>query len=348
MSPYDALSHQYWREGLDEQLAGHQVVTVTLAPRYFSWRFRGNSLTLSHDISLREEYDLVIATSMADLSALKGMCPPLQNVPAILYFHENQFAYPDTGASAHLLERQITSLYSAIAADRLVFNSNFNKDTFLSGVDDLLARMPDGVPPEIVASLDNKSLVIAVALRPQTASPAQTSPVFSMVWNHRWEQDKGVVRLEMLVRKLLNTSIEFQFHLIGQKFRKIPVEIRRTLAMLRSENKLGEEGFVEDRDSYIALLNSSHLVLSTAQQEFQGLAVLEAMQAGCIPVVPDGLSYREFVPAEYRYQDDGIAVDMILDVYRQFVGGELPEPKLPDQVDYSRVKDSWQSLLAQI
>ena len=41
----------------------------------------------------------------------------------LLYFHENQFAYPDQ-SSAGLVERQLTSIYSAMAADSIAFNSN--------------------------------------------------------------------------------------------------------------------------------------------------------------------------------------------------------------------------------
>ena len=51
ISPYDGLSHRYWRESLADYLAtGHpqwQVSSVTQPPRYFSWRQRGNSLGLA-------------------------------------------------------------------------------------------------------------------------------------------------------------------------------------------------------------------------------------------------------------------------------------------------------------
>ena len=50
-----------------------------------------------------------------------------------------------------------------------------------------------------------------------------------------------------------------------------------------------------------SLLRQSHVVLTTALHEFQGLAVLEAVASGCIPVVPDRLAYREFIPDDCRY-----------------------------------------------
>jgi hypothetical protein len=53
-------------------------------------------------------------------------------------------------------------------------------------------------------------------------------------------------------------------------------------------------------------------VLSTADQEFQGLAIQEAMASGCIPVVPDALSYPEYIPVECRYVTAKDAVDVFL------------------------------------
>ncbi|MEO2173577.1 MAG: DUF3524 domain-containing protein [bacterium] len=352
LSPYDAMSHRYWREGLVEQLQEHEFTTVTLPPRFFSWRFRGNSLTMSQDERLKFQYDLVIATSMTDLSALKGMCKTLANVPSILYFHENQFAYPDEAyfeeASAnHLVERQITSIYSAISADQLVFNSEFNRQSFVRGVSQFLEKMPDGVPPGIRLSLEEKSQVIAVALRPRDVAETAKPSLLNIVWNHRWEHDKGVVELSNLVQSLLKTSLDFRFHIIGQSFRQVPEEIVACCEVLQQASKLGQKGFIKDRESYLRLLDDCHIVLSTARHEFQGLAVLEAIQAGCMPVVPDDLAYREFVSPRYRFRDLEDAVGMIEQIWE----GEYDhqqKPVLPEQVSWDDVQRSWRELLQQL
>ena len=62
---------------------------------------------------------------------------------------------------------------------------------------------------------------------------------------------------------------------------------------------------------YERLLKDSQFVLSTADQEFQGLAVMEAMALGCIPVVPDQLAYPEYVPDTHRYLDPRGAGDCL-------------------------------------
>jgi len=91
LSAYDAHSHRRWRQGLVAAFPEWRWTVLTLPPRFFSWRVRGNSLSwaFSERETLEQSYDVLVATSMTDLSALKGL------VPALVYCHENQFAYPD-------------------------------------------------------------------------------------------------------------------------------------------------------------------------------------------------------------------------------------------------------------
>jgi glycosyltransferase involved in cell wall biosynthesis len=345
LSPYDAMSHQYWWQGLRDNLTDHEFCVVTLTPRFFSWRFRGNSLSFAFDERVREAYDLVIATSMTDLSSLRGMCPSLCAIPTIIYFHENQFAYPDNTSladnrSASLerlverqVERQITSIYTAISADLLLFNSCFNRDTFLQGAAELLAKLPDGVPAGLIENLGLKTAVQTVPLWQDTfavsatndAKMVETRPL-NVVWNHRWEYDKGLDSLASLVDTLVSTTREQRvvLHIIGQSFRKVPKALQQIKATLANHGSLGQFGFLESRQNYLELLRDSHVVLSTAIHEFQGIAVLEAMACGCIPLVPNALAYKEFVPEEYRYDMNSMAVPMLLALTDAHEAGTMP------------------------
>jgi hypothetical protein len=69
------------------------------------------------------------------------------------------------------------------------------------------------------------------------------------------------------------------------------------------ETALGDRlvwsGFA-DEASYVELLNSSDIVVSTADHEFFGISVVEAVGAGCFPVLPDRLSYPELIPAGFH------------------------------------------------
>jgi glycosyltransferase involved in cell wall biosynthesis len=52
---------------------------------------------------------------------------------------------------------------------------------------------------------------------------------------------------------------------------------------------------------YIQLLKMGDVVVSTANHEFFGISVLEAVRAGCRPLVPDRLSYPELFQQKYLY-----------------------------------------------
>lgn len=305
LSPYDAMSHRYWREGVVQHLSDITFTVVCLPARFFAWRHRGNSLSLAYDERLAGDFDLVIATSMTDLSALRGLRPALSTIPTVLYFHENQFAYPDSeNTQGGQVERQITSIYSALAADHLVFNSAYNQDTFLRGARALLKRMPDHVPPGLLESLKGKASVLPVPLDEALFARQSTrGDELSIVWNHRWEYDKGLADLQHIVEGLVDSGLRFTFHLIGQQFRKSPDTMTQIVNTLQQAGRLGNCGFVESRDDYLALLSQSHVVLSTAQHEFQGLAVLEAVACGCMPLVPNRLVYPELFSFEYCYED---------------------------------------------
>ena len=129
LSAYAAASHQHWAQTLQHMCPQWSWMLLELPPRHFSWRVRGNPLYWSQAERplLEQGHDLLVATSMVDLATLRGLVPALARTPSLLYFHENQFAYP-AGRSRHApLEAQMVSLYSALAADQLAFNSAWNR-----------------------------------------------------------------------------------------------------------------------------------------------------------------------------------------------------------------------------
>jgi glycosyltransferase involved in cell wall biosynthesis len=321
LSAYAADSHEYWRRSLAALLPGICFTSLTLPPRHFSWRLRGNALywARSERATLEAGYDALVATSLVDLATLRGLVPALASLPTLLYFHENQFAYPSTGRQQGRLEAQVTSLYSALAADRIAFNSAWNRDSFLGGIADLLARLPDRVPAGIVDSLAARSEVLPVPLAADLDTPGEGTHPFSgdgpyrgaagrplrVAWLGRFEYDKGPERLQALAECLASGARPVELALVGRRFRREPEAFAALPAILGG--RLVHAAYLPERADYLALLSAADIVLSTARHEFQGIAVLEAVARGCLPCVPDALAYPELYPARFRYPVGGTA-----------------------------------------
>ena len=343
LSAYEADSHRHWREQLEQGLEDFDWQVLSLPPRHFAWRVRGNPLywSISERELLEAGYDLVLATSMVDIATLRGLVPALASIPTIVYFHENQFAYPDNRGRHGLLEPQMVSLYGALAADRLVFNSAFNMNTFLDGCAQMLGRFPDRVPVGIPKVLAAKSEVLAVPLRfdavQQPLQATVTEPL-QIVWNHRWEYDKGPAELLQIAEAIVGLNVSFVLHVVGQQFRQCPEEFEALHTLLEQNDALGHWGFIEQRNDYVQLLRGSQVVLSTALHDFQGLSMLEACAAGCTPVAPARLVYPEWIPVELLYRDTEAAGELLADLALRhrasLVRSQAPSPGLP-QVDVS-------------
>ncbi|MGO2134429.1 tRNA-queuosine alpha-mannosyltransferase domain-containing protein [Marinobacter sp.] len=303
LSAYDAASHKRWREQLTTLLPEYHWHTLALAPRYFQWRIRGNALSWLNEACFQDPWDLIIATSMVDLATLRGLHPQLANTPCLLYMHENQFAFPVSKQQTGRVEPQMVNLYSAFAADCVVFNSAWNRDSFLQGVETFLNKMPDAVPGGLIESLRHKSTVLPVPIEDHLfvgASSNLNRGCPHLLWNHRWEYDKAPDRLLSFLEKLENRQQPYRLSVVGEGFRNYPESFDQIAT--RFSHRIEFWGFQESRAEYDQLLRKADIVLSTALHDFQGLSMLEAMASGCIPLAPDRLAYREYVPESCRYE----------------------------------------------
>lgn len=295
LSAYRADSHRAWADWLVRAHPELEWQRLELPGRNFRWRIRGNPLSWIDRVPARPP-ERILATSMVDLATLRGLHPALADVPAWYYFHENQFAYPVSEQQVKSVEPQIVQVYGALAAQRLLFNSTFNRDSFLDGVEQLLQRMPDEVPAGIRDRLAAKAAVCPVPITPPAPS-AQRDPRL-IVWNHRWEYDKAPDLFADALLELAAAGIDFRLALLGARPRSAPLALGRIRAAL--SDRIVADGRVEASE-YRALLGRAGIAISTARHEFQGLAMLEAVSAGATPLVPDALCYPEQYPAEYRY-----------------------------------------------
>lgn len=319
LSAYDAASHQQWRQTLGSMFTRCHWTSLTLPARYFSWRVRGNSLSwaFNHRRELTDNHDLIIATSLVDLASLRGFVPELAFIPTLVYFHENQFAYPVGEQQNTSIEPAMVNLYSALCADHIAFNSEWNRNSFLRGVETLLSKLPDHVPPDLVKQLRNKSSVLPVPLpdRLFTLAPAvanrERNDCVQIVWNHRHEYDKGPELLLAIAEQLVARGLRFRLHLLGQRFRQRPQAFAQLETLLqiyyqKQNIEPGINAFISDRQAYEQLLQHADIVLSTALHDFQGLSMLEATALGCYPIAPDALAYPEYLPGDGLFQVTGL------------------------------------------
>lgn len=346
LSAYRADSHAAWADWLVETFDEFDWRRLELPGRHFAWRIRGNPLSWLDELADGAVPDLLVATSMVDLATIRGLHPRLAGVSTLLYFHENQFAYPASDAQTTSVEAQMVQLYSALAADRVRFNSRYNLESLVDGIDELLARLPDGVPGNIGARIERKSAVLPVPIRPIARSGARPSAPAAerdrrlIVWNHRWEHDRNPDLFAEAMLELARRGADFRLALLGPRPRKGPDA--RELLRRELPDRIRVDAMLPGPE-YRNLLAGAGIAVSTSRHEFQGLALLEAASAGCIPLVPDDLCYPEIYPPEYRYP----AGDREALVARlaEWLDGAAPGPVDVERWTATHLEPAWRNVL---
>lgn len=317
LSAYRTDSHAWWADWLHNTFGGIDWQIRELPGRHFRWRIRGNPLSWLHDLP-EPAPDIILASSMVDLATLKGLHPHLAGVPSLYYFHENQFAYPLGQHQVRSIEPQMVQLYGALAASRCLFNSRYNLESFLAGIDALLKKMPDAVPPGVTRQIRDKSRLLPVPVR--TIAPgAKTGKL--IVWNHRWEYDKAPERFAEAMLKLAARGVDFELALLGARPAQPPPALQRLRETLASHIVYDARA---DAAQYCNILGQAAIVVSTARHEFQGLAVMEAISAGATPLLPDSLCYPEQYNAQYLYETGNTTV--LADTLTDWLQGSRPPP----------------------
>jgi glycosyltransferase involved in cell wall biosynthesis len=323
-SYYDG-SHRHLVDGLRQHVCpGAQL--WTLPGRKWKWRMRGAALEFARRFETESpEPDGIFVTSLANAAELRSLLPPAaRTMPLAVYFHENQLAYPIQHFDQRDHHFAWTNLHSALVADRLAFNSQFNLESFLEGMDLVIRKMPDARPDWVLDRIRDRAQVLPVPIDAPTGERNPSGPCH-IVWNHRREFDKGGESLLDAAGALVESGLEFRFSLLGQEFETCPPVYREVAQKLG--NHLAHDGFVESRDEYSQILARADVALSTARHEFQGLSVLEACAAGATPLVPDALAYRELFPEEWRYRSDADLCDRLVDRVRDVERWRATDPR---------------------
>ena len=260
----------------------------------------GAALHIVDNIPRLEKYDGIIVTdlfNLADFKALVGSrCPPV-----LVYFHENQMTYPQPPGDKGVFQLGIINITSALVADKIVFNSKMHKDAFLNAVPKFLKRGSDYKPKGIADKIREKADVfypgITVPFDRDVDVEKQTNPPL-IIWNHRWGFDKNCEMFFSALEEINNIGLDFNLALMGENFGKIPEGFKE--AKKKFKDRILQFGYVPLREEYEKWLKRGAIVISTAIQENFGISVIEAMLMGCMPLLPDRLSYPEILPEEFH------------------------------------------------
>lgn len=308
IEPYLNHSHRALVDGLMEHVPARWEL-LSLPGRFFRWRMRGAAayFALEKRELLEGNFDGLVCSSMLGLAELKGLVPQLARVPALVYFHENQLAYPAPGqAGAGQQDRDLFLAFSnltSVEASRLaLFNSSFQRDAFLEAGRELMAKLPDASPSGLMDDVAEKSRVLPVPLEVKEAAGLERKPrsgPLRILWNHRWEHDKAPEDFFAALFQLAQEGAEFEAAVLGPRPSRWPKCFDQ--APGRLGGRLKQLGPVDERPDYWQWLFWADVVVSTALQENQGLAAAEAVWAGCRPILPHREVYPHLYPERFLY-----------------------------------------------
>jgi glycosyltransferase involved in cell wall biosynthesis len=330
LSPYHSGSHQAWSEGYQSN-SNYNVQILDLPGRYWKWRMHGGSVTLANRFmtNLREQRlisdkskggsaslpEAIIATDMTDLTTFLALTrQETFAIPAALYMHENQLTYPLPASSTEgPMRRQkgerdlhyaFVNYASMMAADRIYFNSHYHLNSLCDELPRFLSHFPDYNEKESISLIQAKSILLPVGIdfarfkMEQRFDDGNNAPPL-IIWNQRWEYDKNPAAFFEAIYSLKESGLPFRLAICGQHFRRNPNEFEE--AKTRLSEHIIHFGFAEE-DEYVRLLKEATVVISTADHEFFGISILEAIYCNTFPILPRDLSYPELVPKSFQGQ----------------------------------------------
>lgn len=302
LEPFYGGSHRQLMDLLVSELGPEQCRLVTLPATKWHWRARTAALWLAERIEPSERYRVLLASGVLNLAELLGLRPDLAPLRKLLYMHENQLAYPVQKEQQRDYQYGYNQVAACLAADVVLFNSAFNRDSFLSSVDAFVGRVPGaGRLGPLRARIEARARVLPFPVLGEPAlgaapprEPRDPSAPLHIVWPHRWEHDKAPEAFVDALRELHGRGLPFHVSFLGQSFGQLPP----CLSSAREElpGHVLHWGPLAERSDYLALLRTADVAVSTARHEFYGVAMLEAAMLGCYPLCPDRLVYPEIFP----------------------------------------------------
>jgi len=352
LEPFYSGSHKQFLTGLQNHLDA-DIRIAPMSPHHWKWRMHGSAQYYA-DLMAGESWKpgIILASDFVCLSALRGLIPNPAQWTWLLYFHENQLTYPFREKQDRDLTYGHMNIQSAMAADRVYFNSYFHMQDFLGAIPKFYERFVDYIPQDIPQRIRTKSAVLPIGLELErfdsVAAPARENDAGIILWNQRWEHDKNPALFFTTLFQLVEEDISFRLIVCGEHFEDYPAIFEEAREKL--SDRIIHWGYAQEWEKYAALLHQADIVVSTAEHEFFGIAALEALYCRCYPLFPKRLVYPEYIPEE-RQKSNLYTSDQ--DLYRKlrFVLRRIEDTRrfhfrdISKQFDWAYVAPQWKRVL---
>jgi len=308
---------------------------------------RGAALYFLKKIPSIESYDGLITSNMMSLSDFRSLLRP-RCPPSLVYFHESQITYPPAPGDTMDVHFGFTDMTTALTADRILFNSQTHFDAFFETLPKFLKMMPDFRPAWAVDEIRFRAGVLHPGcILPKIEKDVQTLKTKPplIIWNHRWEFDKNPKDFFLALDEMVKRGLDFNLALLGENFQNRPKEFK--VARKRYGEKIVAYGHEPSRAVYESWLRRGTVVISTAWQENFGISMVEAISAGCIPLLPHRLSYPEIIPGvfhnDFLYRNQEELVEKLAHVLS---GTFLSEEEMAE-IRFEMGRFSWGRIIAE-
>ena len=314
IEPYYTGSHKKWANDY-RRLSNHNVKILSLKGQFWKWRMHGGAVTLADKFNKTNWIpNLIIATDMLDFTTFLSLTrKKTYNIPAIIYFHENQISYPWSPNDIDVKKNRdshygFINYSSALSSDHILFNSNYHMNTFMNELNPFLKNFPDHNELDSINIIKRKSktLHLGLDLKRFDLKKIKKKEKPSILWNHRWEYDKNPELFFSILEKVKNEGYKFNLIVIGENFSQSPKIFDRAKKDFKDE--LIHWGYAKTFELYAELLWRADILPVTSNQEFFGISVMEAIYCGNWPILPNRLTYPELLPEvnhkENIYQDE--------------------------------------------
>lgn len=307
-------SHKAWADTLVRSSC-HNIRLYTLPDRFWKWRMHGAAVSFAERFRKEQpKADLILCSEMLDLAAFKGLSG--YTGKTAVYFHENQLTYPWSPDDADIQKGrdrhyQFLNYTTALAADRVFFNSSYHLNSFLEALPEFLKAFPDAKNIHTIEAVRQKSEVLPLLLdlkglihegkqislsRKEKRQDHSKEKVPVILWNHRREYDKDPETFFELLNFLKEKGQTFRLCLLGEKYKRQPGVFKAAEKTFRAE--IIHNDYAESRGEYAALLREADFMPVTSRQDFFGISVIEGIASGVYPLLPQRLAFPEHLPEE--------------------------------------------------